>query len=218
MDITIGEIEIRVLGSLIEKELSTPDYYPLTLNALTNACNQKSSRHPVVSYDEETVQQAVDRLAEKGLVWKSMVGRVPKYEQRFTAARKWIARESAILCVLLLRGPQTAGEIRSRTARLYGFAHLEEVLETLTDLSERGCIARLAREPGCKESRYTHLLGAAALVAETAVPESDGEQRAAESEPAATARLDEMEHAIALLKEDLKILQASFAEFKKQFE
>ena len=217
MEIMLDEIEIRVLGSLMEKALSTPDYYPLSLNALTAACNQKSSRHPVVSYEEQTVRQAVERLEEKGLVWESLVGRVPKYEERFTADRKWIARESAILCVLLLRGPQTVGEIRSRTARLYSFANLEEVLETLDEMSESGCVARLAREPGCKEPRYAQLLGGAPPAGADG-PQPPAEDDLDETVTAAAARIDELEQAVDLLREDLENLRAEFANFKKQFE
>ena len=103
MDINLNTIEVRVLGSLIEKELATPEYYPLSLNALTNACNQKSNREPVVSYDEQSVQVVVDGLVQKGLIFKSEVGRVPKYEERFTRKHNFINRESAALCILLLR-------------------------------------------------------------------------------------------------------------------
>jgi uncharacterized protein len=129
-----------VLGCLIEKELSKPEYYPLSINALTSACNQKSSRDPVVSYMENTVEEIVDDLVQKELVHKSHVGRVPKIEEHFTHAHNLIPRESAVLCVLPLRGPQTAGEIRGRTTRLCTFETLDEVYETLGRLEEYGKI------------------------------------------------------------------------------
>ncbi len=217
MENLLDEIEVRVLGSLMEKALATPDYYPLSLNALTAACNQKSSRHPVVSYDEQTVRQALARLEDKGLVWESLVGRVPKYEERFSADRKWIARESSVLCVLLLRGPQTAGEIRSRSARFHAFESLETVLQTLEDLSEGGYVVRLEREPGCKEPRYAHLLAglpAAGLPGVQAAPETDSSAPQSQN----TARIEALEQVLLCLREELENLKTEFERFKKQFD
>jgi len=155
MDFILTPEEVRVLGSLLEKEMSTPEYYPLTLNALMAACNQKTSRSPVVSYDEKTVLGALARLEKKRLVWQSSLGRVPKYEQSFVKNTKLINSEAAVLSMLMLRGPQTIGEIKAHTERLYDFADLEKVNETLLALIEAGFIVKSPRMPGHKES---HLL------------------------------------------------------------
>ena len=212
MDILLNEIEARILGSLIEKELATPDYYPLSLNALTNACNQKSNRDPVVSYPETEVQDAVDGLIQKGLVHQSNVARVPKYDERLTPDRKLVDRESSIVCVLLLRGPQTIGELRGRTARLYSFDSLDEVHETLSNLEELGYTRRLPRMPGQKESRYTHLL--------CGEPEITDEKMVSEAMPGAVAdteRLEKIEQDMAALRSDLEELKRAFKEFVDQF-
>ena len=140
--------QVRVLGSLIEKELATPEYYPLTLNALVNACNQKSNRKPVVSFDESTVIQALDGLKEVHLAWQSDAARVPKYEQHLDKNLNLVQREMAIICLLSLRGPQTVGELRGRSERLYAFSTLEEVNETLDELQERGLVKKMARQRG----------------------------------------------------------------------
>lgn len=155
----LTDVEIRILGSLMEKALSTPDYYPLSLNALTNACNQKSSRDPVVVYDEGDVQSVLEALEEKKLVNRSGVGRVPKYEELLSPTYDLVPRETAVLCVLMLRGPQTVGELRSRTGRLATFENLEAVTEILEKLVDWGLAQQLDRLPGRKESRYDHLLG-----------------------------------------------------------
>ena len=160
----LDEAEVRALGALLEKEITTPEYYPLSLNALVNACNQKSNREPVVSYDEETVLQAIERLREKGLALVSTgrESRVPKYLQRFSEKFNFDRRELAVLCVLLLRGPQTPGELRGRTQRLHEFDDLDAVEATLTRLMERepdALVKRLARQPGTKESSYAQLFG-----------------------------------------------------------
>ncbi len=213
MDIVLSNEEVRVLGSLIEKELSTPDYYPLSVNALTNACNQKSSREPVVSYSEQTVEEVVDDLTQKGLVHKSRVGRVPKVEERFTHMRNLVPRESAILCVLLLRGPQTVGEIKGRTARLCNFESLDEVHETLGHLEEYGFVRRLPRQPGRKESRYIHLLCGEPEIAEVETAPAAGHGVAMESE-----RIEKVEQDIQTLRNDLAELKRELQEFKKQLE
>jgi uncharacterized protein YceH (UPF0502 family) len=213
MDIVLSDSEARVLGSLIEKELSTPDYYPLSVNALTNACNQKSSRDPVVSYMEQTVEGIVDDLAQKGLILKSRVGRVPKVEERFTHDHNLVPRESAIICVLLLRGPQTGGEIKGRTARLCSFDGLEEVHETLGHLEEYGFVRHLPRQPGHKESRYTHLLcGEPEIAVEETAP------AAGHGVPMESERIEKVEQDIETLRNDLEELKRAFQEFKKQFE
>ncbi len=215
MEIILSDMEIRVIGSLIEKELSTPDYYPLSLNALTNACNQKSNRDPVVSYDEQTVQHIVDDLEQKGVVWKSTASRVLKYEERLTHDRDLLPRESSVLCVLFLRGHQTVGEIRSRTARLYQFENMEEVHDVLKNLEEWGYVQKLPRLPGHKESRYTHLLSDTIETTEASTPsaevDSDGQEIQAE-------RLEILERDLSAVRKELETLRAEFHTFKKQFE
>jgi uncharacterized protein YceH (UPF0502 family) len=153
--------EIRVLGALIEKQITTPDYYPLTLNSLTNACNQLTNRDPVVSYDEQTVVRALDALREKRLatLFSGAESRVAKYKHTLTDAILLTPAEVALLCVLMLRGPQTVGELRTRAERLFPFDNLPEVEEALNALAarpERPLVAKLPRQPGTKESRYAH--------------------------------------------------------------
>jgi uncharacterized protein YceH (UPF0502 family) len=160
--ILLNEVEVRVLGSLIEKDITTPDYYPLSLNALTNACNQKSNRDPVMELDEDAVRLGLRNLSEKGLAGlvKSTDGRVPKYEHRLQEVFNFTRGETAVICVLLLRGPQTPGELRGRTERMHRFEHLDDVQATLQKLMEREppLVKVLPRMPGTKEARYAHLL------------------------------------------------------------
>lgn len=154
--------QARVLGSLVEKEVTTPEYYPLSLNALINACNQKSNREPVMELDEETVRQALHGLEDDGLAGRarSSDGRVTKYEHWLGEAFNFSRAETALICVLLLRGPQTPGELRGRTERLHPFEEITDVLAALQKLMERDppLVAVLPRQPGTKESRYAHLL------------------------------------------------------------
>lgn len=215
MDILLSETEARVLGSLMEKEMATPDYYPLSLNALTNACNQKSNRDPVVAYDEKTVVRALEGLKEKQLARQSNVSRVPKYEQNFTRPRNLVGREAAVLCVLLLRGPQTVGEVRGRTERLYRFAGLEEVEETLVNLEELGYARKLPRQPGRKESRYAHLLAGEPPIIDEIVcrPEAATLEVQAESE-----KIARLEQEMEALRQDFEELKAAFLELKSQLE
>lgn len=159
MKIELNNREVRVLGCLMEKSMVTPEVYPLSLNALINACNQKSNRKPVVSWDENTVQDTADTLERKGWVNRSLAGRVPRYEECLTRQLNMVAAEAAALCVLLLRGAQTPGQIRSRTDRMYAFDSLEGVQETLNRLMEWGLARKLDLVPGHKEARYAHLLG-----------------------------------------------------------
>jgi uncharacterized protein YceH (UPF0502 family) len=158
----LDPVEVRVLGALIEKEATTPEYYPLSLNALVNACNQKSNRYPVVDYDEDTVRSAVERLRSKRLVMVIIGnGRVTKYSQSISELLNMGRRELAALCVLLLRGPQTLGEIKDRSERIFTFADLEETDRVLDKLAEwpSGPLAKkFPRQPGQKEARYGHLL------------------------------------------------------------
>jgi len=216
MDMDLNTTEVRVLGSLLEKEMATPDYYPLSLNSLVNACNQKSNREPVVDYDETTVVRALDSLKEKGLVRQSNVSRVPKYEQNFTGPNKLINREAAILCILLLRGPQTIGEIRGRTERLYKFSGLDEAEEAVNTLIDLGYVIKLSRQPGRKEFRFAHLLaGEPVPPASAHVPRPE----------AATIEVRAVDERIATLAEELQglrrevqELRQAFADFKNQFE
>lgn len=204
MDIILTPEEVRVLGSLLEKEMSTPEYYPLTLNALVAACNQKTSRSPVVSYDEKIVLGALARLEKKRLVWQSSLGRVPKYEQSFVKNTKLINSEAAVLSMLMLRGPQTIGEIKAHTERLYDFADLEKVNEALLDLIEAGFIVKSPRMPGQKESRYAHLLS--------------GQQENISPEPpvymAMNSTAQEGDERITEMQEELKSLRRDFEDLR----
>jgi len=198
--------EVRVLGSLVEKEATTPEYYPLSLNALINACNQKSNRDPVVEYDEETVYDAAARLREKKLVLLNTgSGRVNKYSQRISETLNLGRRELAALCVLLLRGPQTLGEIKDRSERMFNFADLAETESVLDKLSEwpgAALVRKLPRQPGQKESRYAHLLSG----------EPPAEAAAAEvyAAPAPTK--------VAQLEAELHELRSEFDELKRRFD
>jgi uncharacterized protein len=207
---------VRVLGSLIEKDITTPDYYPLSLNALVNACNQKNNRDPVMTLDEDAVRAALDSLQAKRLAGPASGAdsRVTKYEHRMQEVFNFDRRETAILCVLLLRGAQTPGELRGRTERMYKFEALEDVIATLERLTHREppLVAILPRQPGTKESRYMHLFSgdapaSAEPVAQTTSRASIGEDRVARLE----AEVGELRKEIAELKEQV-------AEFRRQFE
>ena len=206
MDWQLDAAEARVLGSLLEKEIATPDYYPLSLNALVNACNQKSNREPVVSYDEETVETALEGLRAKGLAVRTIGGesRVPKHGQRFTEKFNLGRREAAVLCVLMLRGPQTVGELRGRSERLYQFDDLEGVESTLNRLAEMEFVKKLPRQTGYKEQRWAQLLSGDVEVAEEAVP--------------TTERGPSDRERIAALEREVGELKRAFEEFRKNFE
>ncbi len=211
MDHTLNPEEIRVLGSLLEKEMATPDYYPLSLVALVNACNQKSSREPVVSYDEEIVLAALAGLQEKKMVYQSTVGRVPKFEQTYTRALNLVNREAAALCLLFLRGPQTVGEIRGRSERLYAFRDIEEVGETLIGLEEMGLVAKLPRQPGHKEIRYGHLLSGQ-------LPKEPVTETAAAPARREDERVAALELEVEELRGELQRLREELGAFRRQFE
>ncbi len=219
MDIKLSAPAIRVLGCLMEKEMATPDYYPLSLNALVNACNQKTNRFPVVDYDAQTVAAAIDELKAHQFVFQSNVGRVAKYGENFVKVHNFIAPEAAVLALLFLRGPQTVGELRGRSERLHGFASLEEVQQTLDGLVELGLVRKMARQPGRKESRYIHLLadlpeeesGAAAVVDETPDPGILSVRSLGD-------RLTSLEEEVQSLRTELAALRQAFADFKSQFE
>lgn len=217
MDILLTDDEVRVLGCLMEKEMATPDYYPLSLNALTNACNQKSNRSPVVSFDEETVIYAFNGLREQNLARQSNVSRVPKYEQIFTQERNLLRREEAVICILLVRGPQTLGEIRNRTGRLYTFQDLNEVQETVENLEESGLLKKLARQPGRKESRYTHLLsGEPEETADATLPQSDSSPVIIRK--GANEAVKELQEQVESLRQELQDLKDEFSSFRSQFD
>jgi uncharacterized protein YceH (UPF0502 family) len=208
MDFTLTPQEIRVLGCLLEKKMATPEYYPLTLNALVNACNQKSNREPVVNWDEATVLDAVKGLTQRKLVFQSMLSRAPKYEECYTPDQSFIPAEAAILCVLMLRGPQTAGEIKGRTERMYAFENLEHVVRILENLIARDHVVKLARQPGRKEVRYIHTLGeytdtddgAGDAVETTFQPPGEGGNERISALEASVERLDDE---VAALKKQL---------------
>ena len=217
MDILLADNEVRVLGCLMEKEMATPNYYPLSLNALINACNQKSNRNPVVSYDEETVVYALNGLKERKLARQSNISRVPKYEQIFSKDLNLIIREEAIICILLLRGPQTVGEIRSRTERMYAFRSIDEVQEAIASLEHTGgLVNKLPRQPGRKESRYAHLLSGEPqeTIIET-VPQPEAATVIVRKE---NERIRELQEQIDKLRQELQTLQLEFVTFKSQFD
>ena len=215
MEDILNEIEIRVLGSLIEKEKATPEYYPLSLNALTNACNQKSNRDPVVSFDETTIIQALDSLKEKKFVWRSDASRVTKYSQNFVKSKNLIDKEAALICLMLLRGPQTLGELRNRSDRLYKFNNLEEVEEVLDSLASMEMAIKLPKQPGRKEARYAHLLAGKPNIGDNS---HDQSELTATRQMTGKIRITDLELEISLVKEELNELREEFTEFKKQFE
>ncbi len=198
--------DVRVLGALVEKEATTPEYYPLSLNALVNACNQKSNREPVVDYDDETVLAAIESLREKKLaVIITGNSRVTKYGQRLSETLNLGRRELAVLCTLFLRGQQTLGEIRDRSERMFSFADLaeaERLLQKMEELPEGGLVKKLPRQPGQKEARYTHLFSG------EPIPSSPGEKSVAAAAPSR----------VAALEQDLQTLRLEFEELKRRFD
>jgi uncharacterized protein YceH (UPF0502 family) len=218
--IRLNEVEVRVVGALIEKQVTTPEYYPLTLNALINACNQLSNRDPVVSYDEQTVVGALESLRDKKLARevRTADGRVPKYRQVLTEVVPLRAAELAVLCVLLLRGPQTTGELRGRTERLYSFSDIAYVEGTLQGLAEReggALVVKLPRLAGQKEARWAHLLAGPVEVEEQ--PPRAGRMETA-TVRAGDERIARLEGEVAALRQELAELRQQFTEFQRQFE
>jgi uncharacterized protein YceH (UPF0502 family) len=215
-------LEARILGSLIEKEVTTPEYYPLTLNALLAACNQKNNRAPVMTLDEETLARGVVTLQDKGLA-ESFAGasaRALKYRERLNARLGLAPDERAVLCELLLRGPQTLGELRARCERMHPFTSPEEVQTTLNRLAARPggpLVAELPRQPGQKEARVAHLLGDQPPAAE--IPQADLPPHAAVAAARSeAARAAELEARVAALEAEVAELKTLFASFKSQFE
>jgi len=213
----LTDIETRALGSLIEKDITTPDYYPLSLNALVNACNQKNNRDPVMTLDEDSVSDALATLQEKRLAGPATGAdsRVTKYEHRLQEVFNFDRREIAVLCVLLLRGPQTPGELRGRTERMYHFEGLDDVISTLDRLAQRQppLAAVLPRQTGTKESRYMQLLsGDAPPAVDVARSPSRGTDSSADD------RLSHMENEVAELRREVTEIHQQLAAFRKQFE
>lgn len=221
MAVELNEYELRVIGALVEKSIATPDYYPMTLNALVNACNQKNHRDPVTSYDEATVVRALDSLREKKMAYTfhGSDSRVPKYGQLFDKAYELNKAENAVMTVLALRGPQTPGELRSRTAHLYQFDNLPEVETTLNNLSlrETPLVVKLPRLPNSRESRFAHLLSGDINVEEMAAAVEKSEASASRS-GVGNERIAKLEEEVTALRQEVADLKQQFAEFKKQFE
>ena len=210
----LDDVAVRVLGSLIEKELTTPDNYPLTLNSLTAACNQTSNREPVMELEENDVVSALDRLAKQSLARavKRNDSRVERYRHLMTDTLHLHQQENALMCVLMLRGPQTTGELRTRTARMFEFRdlpHVEITLDALMTLSTP-LVAQLPRQPGQKEVRYAHL-----LAGEPAPYVPEVRERTSSAQP---GRIEVLEQEMSSLRAEMAELRAQFEEFRRQFQ
>lgn len=209
--------EIRILGALIEKQLTTPEYYPLTLNALVNACNQKSNRDPIVSFDEKTVSNALERLRDRNLayIFYGSTSRVPKYKHMMPNVYQLEPDETAIMAVLMLRGPQTLGELRTRTERMHEFANLGEVQETLDRLARRDepLVVKLERLQGHKEARFAHLLSG-----EIDVDALAGGKTSSQARGADPGRIEKLEEEMITLRAEIESLKTAFDGFSKQFD
>jgi uncharacterized protein YceH (UPF0502 family) len=215
--LNLTQTEVRVLGALIEKDITTPDYYPLSLNALVNACNQKNNRDPILSLDEDSVRNALGSLQEKRLAGPAggADSRVTKYEHRLQEVFNFDRREIAVICVLLLRGPQTPGELRGRSERMYRFEALDDVQSTIQRLSDRQppLVRVLPRQPGTKESRHVHLFAEDTWPTETYPPHSAPEPRAANE----SSRLAALEAEVSSLKKEIVELKQQLSDFRDQF-
>jgi len=219
MSLELSDVEVRVLGALVEKEITTPEYYPLSLNALTNACNQKSNRDPMMALDEDAVRRALRSLTDQYIV-RSASGdsRVAKFEHRLNEFYNFHRHEIAVLCVLMLRGPQTPGELRTRAERMYEFQDLDSVHAALNLLMRRDppLVKALPRQPGTKESRFMHLLSG------DRVPASGTEEvpEGAASGVNATysERIAQLETEVSELRRELETLREQFSSFQKQFQ
>jgi hypothetical protein len=218
MEKNLTETEVRVLGALIEKDITTPEYYPLSMNALVNACNQKSNRDPVMQLDEPAVRDALETLQQQRLAGpaRGADSRVTKYEHRLQEVFNFTRPEIAVLCVLLLRGPQTPGELRGRAERMHRFEALDDVQAALQKLMQRDPpLAKvLPRQPGTKESRYVHL-----LAGDVAVPESPYAANVPASRgPADAGRIARLEEEVAELRKEFSDVKDQLERFRKQFE
>src|SRR5216683_5261170 len=218
MELSLTETEVRVLGSLIEKDITTPEYYPLSLNALVNACNQKTNREPVMQLDEDAVRDALDGLQQHRMAGpaRGADSRVTKYEQRLQEVFNFTRAETAVLCVLLLRGPQTPGELRGRAERMHRFEALDEVQSTLQRLmqSEPPIVRVLPRQPGTKEARYMHLLSADLQELSLAMAPSS----AIANHPEGNEPLMRLEDEVQQLRKEIADLKQQFESFRKGFE
>jgi uncharacterized protein len=218
MSTTLNEIEVRVLGSLVEKQLTTPEYYPLTLNALTAACNQKSNRDPVMSLGETEIQAAIDRMRDMNLVYLfyGSGSRTVKYKHMLPSVYELDPAGTAVMTVLMLRGPQTIGEIRDRTGRLFEFRDLNEVQAALDELSKRDepLLVKLERQPGQKEARYAHLLSGEIDVSKLPV----AAERQSGGGSGSNERMEKLEGEVERLSSELTEFKAMFEEFRKQFD
>ncbi|HEV2884802.1 MAG TPA: YceH family protein [Pyrinomonadaceae bacterium] len=218
METFLTDIEVRVLGALVEKQVTTPEYYPLTLNALTLACNQKNNRNPVTAYSENEVTHALETLREKNLtyVFHGSTSRVPKYKHVMTEVMHLTPPQLALMCVLMLRGPETVGELKAHASRLYEFSGVEEVdanVNSLISHEPEPLVLRLPRHPGQKEARFAHLL--------SGTPSAATETAQSVTAPARTRnpdRMEALESEVATLKKAIAELTEQFERFKKQFE
>jgi uncharacterized protein YceH (UPF0502 family) len=218
MEKILSRMEVRVLGCLIEKELATPEYYPLTLNALANACNQKSNRNPIMTMEEAEVSASLDSLRTRQLALVSAEGgRVPKYRHALMERLRLDPAELALLAELLLRGPQTVGELRNRGERMHPFADLAAVEEALQELEERTppLVAPLPRMPGHKEQRYAHLFAGEVEMAEEALEQQEHARNITLAE---NDRIANLEKEVSSLRSEVAELRRSVEEFKAQFE
>jgi uncharacterized protein YceH (UPF0502 family) len=215
----LTDVEARILGSLVEKQLTTPEYYPLTLNGLITACNQKNNRDPVVSYDETTVTRALEELRDRNLVYVfyGSTSRVPKYKHMLPSVYELEPAEVALVAVMLLRGPQTLGALRERTGRMHEFESLGEVQQTLDNLMRREepVVAKLPPQPGQKEARFAHLLSGKINVDELAA--SAAAVRASRV-PVDNDRVTMLEQRVDTLENEVAQIRQMFDEFRKQFE
>jgi len=224
MDAILNEVEARILGALVEKQVTTPDYYPLTLNALMHACNQTSNRDPVVAYDEKTTARALESLREKNLVYVfyGSDSRVPKYKHVMAEIFHLAVPESALMCILMLRrAAQTVGELRARTNRLYEFADVAEVeaaLEKLLTRDDPPLIVKLPRQPGQKEARYTHLLTGVVDVEVILPAPEPSPGRAILEVRAENERIAKLEADVEGLRREVAELGTRFDDFRKQFD
>ncbi len=214
MEVVLDSMEVRILGCLIEKEMTTPEYYPLSLNALINACNQKSNRRPVLSVDETVVLKGLEGLHQKGLARETHASgsRVPKYLHELVSMFDLSRHDTAVLCELMLRGPQTPGELRANAGRMAPFANMAEVEDVLNALMEHdpNLVTRLPKEAGRKEPRYAHLFS----------PQEDGVYAVRDlpsEEQAADRAISRMEEEIAQIRIELEELRRAFDQFKSQF-
>ena len=221
MDALLNDVEARVFGSLIEKSVTTPDYYPLTLNALVAACNQKNNRDPVMCLDEKAVVRALDAMRDRQLAWQvSAAGsRVFKYKHNLESRFAWTDEQRGIMCELILRGPQTAGELRThceRLCKLPDVPQVETILQGLAEYKDGALVVKLPKEPGCREHRFAHLLcGDVSMPVRDILPQPEAATLAVRAE---NERLLVLENEMAALRKEFQELKTQVMEFRKQFE